>query len=57
VNGPGVRVRIGHWPRYYNYYARGVWGTRNGCPPHWTTQGGACEPHRYGPVGLTALRV
>ena len=39
-----------HYPRYYGYYGGGGgWGTWNGCPPHWTIQGGVCKPYRYGP--------
>jgi hypothetical protein len=57
LNAPGVHIGVGYpgyhrhyWaPRYYDYYpgyAGGGWETYNGCPPHYTIQGGACRPYR-----------
>ncbi len=37
-----------YYPHYrYGYY--GGWRSWNGCPPHWTIQGGVCKPYRFGP--------
>jgi hypothetical protein len=53
-NVPGVHVHVGHpyhhyYRGYYDYYpgpAGGGWDTYNGCPPHYTIQGGVCQPYR-----------
>ena len=58
-NAPGVHIGVGepgyyhrhYWghPRYYDYYdgppVEGGYSD-NGCPPHYTIQGGVCKPYR-----------
>ncbi len=52
VPAAAFHIWIGHHHHnYYDYYGHGYYGrgTYNGCPPHYTVQGGVCKPYRFGP--------